>query len=608
MTEMTCWKIRMKLRGPLLTTSSAPVGFGIDAPFARNAAGEYYLAGSLVKGRLKESWQELAEAEESSEWQWARWLGKEPPAQGSEDWESERGLLQFTDFVYQAAGSSALDEKAITYRIERDRETRAVQSGQNLLIETPFAAGGEYWFEGRAWGVVTKEEAAALDQCLRQGLCFTPALGAETTVGFGVITAVDVSRVSEWAQGSGWEATDGERWKIALAPEGPLCLAGRRLAANIFESEPEIAGGAIKGALAALIGRIQGAGKGDVSTLAHGGANRELCEEFSNLRILHAKAVKKGQHQRPGVVPLSAVKTGKDGVLMDVALATDLRPKEGHAPAFQVDWKSSEDAETQFNVVHPPRELRVRTQIDTEQRRAKDENLFAYRMVAPREKGPDGSVCEYEWLSEVGFEGISAAKRPLVQRQLAELLRRYGLPGVGKLKTRCVVHRVRGEPEAASTADKKDGDLWIVTLQTPALLCEIGEIGPGLSDALPVYGGYWRTASGGALELVRLFAAQSLAGGGYLWKQFMRRPLYRPYVLTRAGSTFVLRRASGPQNGNAWRCVEGWMQHGLPVAKTVREAFGLKGDASDWQRCPYTPENGFGEIAVNQAWHWEKAI
>jgi hypothetical protein len=51
-----------------------------------------------------------------------------------------------------------------------------------------------------------------------------------------------------------------------------------------------------------------------------------------------------------------------------------------------------------------------------------------------------------------------------------------------------------------------------------------------------------------------------------------------------------------------------WQRRGLPVAGTVREVFKLKGDASDWQRCPYVPENGFGEIAVDQAWHWEKAL
>ena len=51
-----------------------------------------------------------------------------------------------------------------------------------------------------------------------------------------------------------------------------------------------------------------------------------------------------------------------------------------------------------------------------------------------------------------------------------------------------------------------------------------------------------------------------------------------------------------------------WQERGLPVAGTVREAFGLKGDASDWQACPYVPENGFGEVAIDCAWQWENAL
>ena len=46
---------------------------------------------------------------------------------------------------------------------------------------------------------------------------------------------------------------------------------------------------------------------------------------------------------------------------------------------------------------------------------------------------------------------------------------------------------------------------------------------------------------------------------------------------------------------------------GRKVLELERE-IRLKGDASDWQRCPYVPENGFGEIAVDQDWHWEKAL
>ena len=603
---LTCWLVRLKLRGPLLTTSSAPLGFGIDAPFARNAAGEYYLSGTLVKGRLKESWQELSEAEGGGAWNWKRWLGKEPPRKeppegGAEDWTSERGVLQFTDFPFQQAGSDPVTEHTITYRIERDRETRSVSRGQNLMIESPFAAGAEYWFEGRVWGIVSEDEAAVVDVCLRQGLCFTPVLGAETTVGFGVITGVEVARVIEWEKGSGWNAPQGERWGLVLSPEGPLCLAGRRLAENIFESEAEISGGVVKGALASLIQQLNGGTGRDV---AAGGeaAYKELREEFSNLRVLHGKAVKKGALKRPGVVPLSAVRVGKE--FWDAAFLKELPVKGDCAPAFRVDWKRPEEQEADalFGVVHPPRELRVRTQIETAARRAKDANLFAYRMLAPRALNGKKEMEEYEWLAEVLFHGVDAAKRTQVKVQLADLLERNGLPGVGKLKTRCVASLAEVEPAMPVAGNKgAQADLWVVTLQTPALLCDVSQMGAGLSDAAAAYESYWREPSNGVFELVYFQVSQRLAGGGYLWKEFTAGDVYRPYLLTEAGSTFVLR--GGPEAK-----VRGWQERGLPVADTVRTAFGLTGDSSDWQRCPYVPENGFGEVAVDLAWHWERPL
>jgi hypothetical protein len=611
--DLNCWSIRLKMRGPLLTTSSAPLGFGIDAPFARNAAGDHYLAGSLVKGRIKEAWQELADSEAGGSWDWARWMGKEPPQTGAEDWDSERGLLQFTDFTLQRDVSASLDEDLITYRIARDRQTHSVRSGQNLMIQSPFAAGGEYWFEGRVWAIVSPAEALLLDRGLHQGLCFTPALGAETSVGFGVIADVEVARETQWTNGNGWGAADAAHWGVAFAPEGPLCLAGRRIAENIFESEPDIAGSVIKGALAALLLRLHGAAGTDVSTipgLAPQSLYKDLCREFSKLRVLHAKPVLKGGRRRPQALPLSAIKVGDDH-LKDAALTAALRPVDGYAPAFQFDWKREdrkkpdwETANKELALTPPAHELRVRTQIETDKRRARDQALFAYRMLAARALDSEGGVDEYEWLTEFGFGSMEPQTQALVKAQLAALLGSYGLPGVGKLKTRCQASRVAVESPA--DAIKREA-VFIVTLQTPALLCDVEQIGDGLSDASQVYADYWKEASQDSFELdrERFYASQDLAGGGYLWRRFSPQRIYRPYVLTRAGSTFVL-KATG--RGSAEERLALWRRSGLPLARTVCDRFGLRGDAADWQRCPYVPENGFGEIAVDPAWQWEHTL
>ena len=614
-TDLTAWDIRLKMRGPLLTTSSAPLGFGIDAPFARNEAGDYYLAGSLVKGRLKESWREIADTLEIQELDWKRWIGKEAPEAGAEDWDNERGLLQFADFLFQPQGSDALHEDAITYRIQRDAVTHSVRRGQNLMIQTPFAAGGSYWFEGRVWAVATAAEASAIETWMRRGLCAVAGVGAETSVGFGVIEAVEIVPQSSWAKGNGWDRSDGERWTVALAPEGPLCLAGRRLADNIFESETEISGGVIKGALAAFLLRLHGMGGRNVAEVARQfpqGAYSALCAEFSNLRVLHGKPVRKGQYRRAEAIPLSAVKIPTllpdlPPDLRDAAFTEEPGPEKGRsAPAFQIDWKETGDAETVFGTVRPRFELRVRTQIDTARRRAKDENLFAYRMLAARARTGDGGMDEFEWLTQFRFEGVSEERCDAVKSQLAALLQQYGVPGVGKLKTRCVASRVEAQVGSPRISDKGvHSHEWVVTLQTAALLCDVGEAGPGLSDALEVYRGYWRSISGGVLHLKRMYAEQRLAGGGYLWKGLSRTKLYRPYVLTSAGSTFVLEETGSGAAG----VIEGLERSGLPIAETVRKQFDLLGTANDWKQCPYLPQNGFGgEILVDLAWHWEAAL
>ncbi len=122
------------------------------------------------------------------------------------------------------------------------------------------------------------------------------------------------------------------------------------------------------------------------------------------------------------------MEAGEKALLKDAALSGVPAPENGYAPAFQVDWKDPHRADACFGVVEPHRELRVRNQIETESRRALDANLFAYRMLAPRARKPDGSFQEFEWLAEIDFGGVTPEKRVAVQEQLAGLLRVCGLP------------------------------------------------------------------------------------------------------------------------------------------------------------------------------------
>ena len=48
--------------------------------------------------------------------------------------------------------------------------------------------------------------------------------------------------------------------------------------------------------------------------------------------------------------------------------------------------------------------------------------------------------------------------------------------------------------------------------------------------------------------------------------------------------------------------VDNWLKHGLPLPDWAENLYG-----NNWQTCPFLPENGFGEIAVNLDVHWDNA-
>jgi hypothetical protein len=113
------------------------------------------------------------------------------------------------------------------------------------------------------------------------------------------------------------------------------------------------------------------------------------------------------------------------------------------------------------------------------------------------------------------------------------------------------------------------------------------------------YGAVFAEWTGGALELTRIFARQTLHGGIYLHRRFQERNRYRPYALTATGSVFVFSVVPG-QEALAADTAAKWLSDGLPTPRWAVEAFARKGhDGAYWSNNPYLPENGFGEIAVN---------
>jgi hypothetical protein len=70
--------------------------------------------------------------------------------------------------------------------------------------------------------------------------------------------------------------------------------------------------------------------------------------------------------------------------------------------------------------------------------------------------------------------------------------------------------------------------------------------------------------------------------------------------LTEAGSLFLLQPANDVSEDVGKKLIEDWLAHGLPLKGAVLDYYQIDKDESrQWQNCPFIPQNGYGEIAVN---------
>lgn len=586
----------LTLEGPFLTRSSTPGRYGIDASMAVNHKGKYMIPGTLVKGRLRQSWEELKDAAGYiSEDDIHHFLGKgSDEDSGPMPVEPFRGLLRFSDFV------SDKGETHILHRIKMNEDRGAVETGQFLAMESPFAPGERACFVGTiGFAATDKKQASQFKDYVDKGLRWITSLGSERTVGFGKLVDVGISQDSKQFQSTGSQAAIShmENGKLCLkiSPSSPFCIAGPRVTENLFKSEEVIPGGVIKGTIASMWAEFLGKHGGREIDENFDPVRQELGRCFEKIRFTHAFPAKSTESKRPVSFPLSLVRAKDD--IYDVALCDGPVLINCIAPAFEVDWKIDTllDVKAHFGWPSLRRELRVRTAIDKGSRKAKKGQLFAYESIIPD---------DLHWLGWVDLGLILKTDRDAVERQLGELLA-HGLAGLGKTKAYASAKLEKPtsiEPAYHSMLEPLD-DHYIVTLQTPAILCDPGELNEESDRAklCETYAAVWSHLSENSLSLVRYFARQTLAGGQYLHKRFQHSQKYEPYLLAAAGSVFVLKVED---SGTAGQKIEEWYEHGLPLPEWARERYGRNGSEGDhWLNCPFIRENGYGEVAVNMKIH-----
>lgn len=592
----TSYAVTLTLCGPVLTQGAAASIPGIDAPMAVTSGGMYCLPWSLVRGRMRQSLEELGAAmPDQLTLDPDDCFGSEPDKSAAFEKSGavtpNRGRITIGDFV-----SSIPANGRVRHRIAVEAGTGAVKKGALMVMESPFATGDSITFSGKVRvHLPPGTDAESMRRYLESIFRWTTALGGQRTIGFGRVLSAKVATdtaAKSAPQGVGINAKH-TRLVLTLKPEAPFCFAWNKTSGdNLFQSRPIIPGAAIKGAVAERWRRLAGKNPRVPVASFGDGKRSQLAAHFDGLVFRDALPSALGK-PRAKVPPLSLVRTRTiptDTPFYDVALCAGPRLIGGDAPAFAVDWKFEDSAtvHNEFGLASPRTITRLRNAMDRTTLRTEDEKLFAQELIVPDSCG---------WIAEVDASHITdVTVRAAVLTQLAELMG-LGLAGLGKTKVWAETTAVPAEPRVLG--DSPGGGMHVVTLQTAALLADPFTI-PGPASVAQMHAAYaadWSQLSDGSLTLVRHFARQSLAGGYYLHSAFRKGNPYNPWLLTEAGAVFVLQTTQG-READSVAFLSRALSSGLPLPKWAADRYGTA-----WNQCPFIPENGYGEISVNLPCH-----
>jgi hypothetical protein len=199
--------VELALQGPILTKSSEPRPWGIDAVCARDAWDRLYLPGPLVKGKLREAYDEvdgepfqrsrdddLKRAQHHD--QRDRQVETEVTVSDGTDADSgqppqERYPALFYDFIagdhWPGPGERTIARTAI------DFSSGAARKVALRVIDCPVAAGEVIRFRGQIRFYAGSEaEVHSIRDSLLRTLAWIPGFGGEQSTGFGRLKSIDL--------------------------------------------------------------------------------------------------------------------------------------------------------------------------------------------------------------------------------------------------------------------------------------------------------------------------------------------------------------------------------------------------------------------------------
>jgi len=549
-----CFNLTLTIKAPVLSQAVGAKRWRLDTAAFKTNDEIPALSGTLVRGNLKQYWKYFNE-NFNQHIEIEKWFGEES-VKDSDD-KPKRGLLQFDDlWIANKAGN--VDKQR--YRIQHNPKTGIVEEGALQVIESPFDSGEEIEFEGNiVVNQIFQQEADDLKKWLKKGFEFIPAVGAFKGIGFGKIVKVECTCNEISLKSINYNSIK-DHFGIRMILDRPFCFAKHRSGDNdgetnnTFYSEEFISGGAIKGAIAEKLPNFP----------------------LDKIHITHALPVEENGNQRPIAIPLSWVISPKEKEqFYDISLKQKAGLINEAAPTFQADWKYEtwEKAKQLCGWVDLSHSLRMHTAIDSESGTSKEGQLFAMNCV---------EVEQREWLANISFDEFITSDE---KKQFLDALGN-GLNYLGKTKVRATIEF--SDPFKFKSEQKELKSPYIVVLQSAARLLPHKYL-EKTKTLKEVYEQVWQDLSNNSLNLINFFAKQQLSGGQYIYRRFQQNEPYNPEILTLAGSVFIL-EAINEEKAKIF--LEEWQRWGLPIHPDI-----LYHD--DWEKTPYTRNNGYGEILVN---------
>ncbi len=623
--------VELTVCAPFISGGGADGVRGLNKLFVRRSDGQIAINGSHIKGKLREALKELKKYNAVAEsTDMLKLFGPEDSTDEIINNRSlhdhrRKGQLRFSDFIITSpsrpADCSANLKRLTKVRIDTTTGTSKKQALQ--IVENLFDSGTPVTLQGDISFFAETGEANSTAETLSTGLKWIRALGGSKGSGFGRLERVKTALTTRESVTAATDFGEHQKFNIHFEFFDDLLIGGIKKATYFVESENVIPGGAIKGSLARFLNRLCGTTPDwtpiDKSNSTLSAQFPLLAEHFSKIRFSHAFPVAIDRTHRPATIPFSAVTVKGNEEIYDVALQQEPSlDSHSHIPSFQINWKSFDAAHSLFGWTFPEITNKTRTAIHGPSKRAKDKSLYTFQYLTPfqpGERGPGGCRKKIKWISTITMPTLDSAKsQQELAKQFFEAIDQ-GWQYLGKRDARFSLSVHEPEPNSfhelfEEESPEKYGGQAIIVLQTDALMFDgmsLAENQKAFPDLREAYRQFWYEVTEGSCDMIRFFARQKFAGGYQAKNSFQLHEHYYPYILTEAGSVFVLNIKN---SAKAEHKLNQFSQSGLPLPSDIMEPIKkrIPDGTEAWQVCPFVPENGYGEIKINMAWHRMKKL